>query len=82
MRAYIEEYFDKSHFIYDFNDIKNRVLQLHKDGKSIDEIVKHLQEWIYIFTDKEETEWEKKVVENIINGNKVINRFTGEVLNV
>jgi hypothetical protein len=82
MRAYIEEYFDKSHFIYGFNDIKNRVLQLHKDGKSIDEIVKHLQEWIYIFTDKEETEWEKKVVENIINGNKVINRFTGEVLNV
>lgn len=82
MRAYIEEFFDKSHFIYDFNDIKNRVLQLHKDGKSIDEIVKHLQEWIYIFTDKEETEWEKKVVENIINGNKVINRFTGEILNV
>lgn len=31
---------------------------------------------MYIFTDEEETAWETEVVENIINGKPVINRFS------
>ena len=82
MRAYIDEYFDGSSFIYNFNDIKNRVTQLHNQRKSINDIVKHLQEWLYIEDDKEETSWEISIVENIINNKPIKNRFTGETFNV
>ena len=80
MRKYIDEYLDSnSQWIYSFDDIKNEVLQLHKTGKSEIEIVKYLQDWLYLFDDEEELEWEKEVVRNIINGEIIKNRFTREI---
>ena len=80
MRKYIDEYLDSnSQWIYSFDDIKNKVLQLHKTGKSEIEIVEYLQDWLYLFDDEEEVEWEKEVVRNIINGEIIKNRFTREI---
>lgn len=80
MRKYIDEYLDSnSQWIYSFDDIKNKVLQLHNIGKSEIEIVKYLQDWLYLFDDEEELEWEKEVVRNIINGEIIKNRFTREI---
>jgi hypothetical protein len=53
MRKYIDEYLDSnSQWIYSFDDIKNKVLQLHNTGKSEIEIVKYLQDWLYLFDDE------------------------------
>ena len=80
MRLYIDEYLDSnSRLIYSYNEIKDRVLQLHSEGKPEEEIVRYLQEWLYIFDDEEEFEWEKEVVKNIINGKEIKNRFTHEI---
>ena len=80
MRKYIDEYLDSnSQWIYSFDDIKNKVLQLHGEGKSEIEIVEYLQDWLYLFLDEEEHEWEKEVVNNIINGIEIKNRFTHEM---
>lgn len=80
MRKYIDEYLDSnSQWIYSFDDIKNKVFQLHNTGKSEIEIVKYLQDWLYLFDDEEELEWEKEVVRNIINGEIIKNRFTREI---
>jgi hypothetical protein len=80
MRRYIDEYLDSnSRLIYSFDDIKNKVLQLHSEGKPESEIVRYLQEWLYIFDDEEEFEWEREVVKNIINGKEIKNRFTHEI---
>lgn len=80
MRLYIDEYLvSNSRWIYSYNDIKDKVLQLHSEGKPEEEIVRYLQEWLYIFDDEEEFEWEKEVVKNIINGKEIKNRFTREI---
>lgn len=80
MRKYIDEYLDSnSQWIYSFDDIKDKVLQLHVTGKSEIEIVEYLQGWLYLFDDEEELEWEKEVVRNIINGEIIKNRFTREI---
>lgn len=79
MRKYIDEYLDSnSQWIYSYNDIKDKVLQLHEEGKSETEIVKYLQDWLYLFDDEEELEWEKEVVRNIIDGKETKNRFVHE----
>ena len=79
MRKYIDEYLDSnSQLIYSYNDIKDKVLQLYEEGKSETEIVKYLQNWLYLFDDEEELEWEKEVVRNIINGKEIKNRFVHE----
>ena len=80
MRKYIDEYLDSdSQWIYSFDDIKNKVLQLHNIGESEIKIVEYLQDWLYLFDDGEEVEWEKEVVRNIINGEIIKNRFTREI---
>ena len=80
MRLYIDEYLDSnSRWIYSYNDIKEKVIQLHGENKSVDEIVRYLQNWLYLFLDEEEHEWEKGVVNNIINGIEIKNRFTHEI---
>lgn len=80
MRKYIDEYLDSnSQWIYSFDDIKDKVLQLHGEGKPEEEIVRYLQDWLYLFDDEEELEWEKEVVRNIINGEIIKNRFTREI---
>ena len=79
MRRYIDEYFElenKTNLTPNFGEIKSIILNLHKEGKSINDIVKHLQEMLYIFTDEDETLWEAKIVKNIIDGKPVINRMT------
>jgi len=79
MRRYIDEYFElenKTNLTPNFGEIKLIILNLHKEGKSINDIVKHLQEILYIFTDEDETLWEAKIVKNIIEGKPVINRMT------
>lgn len=79
MRKYIDEYLDSnSQWIYSYNDIKDKVLQLHEEDKSETEIVRYLQEWLCLFDDEEELEWEKEVVRNIINGKEIKNRFVHE----
>ena len=47
--------------------------------KSEEEIIRYLQEWLYIFDDEEEFEWEREVVKNIISGKEIKNRFTHEI---
>ena len=46
MRYYIDEYFvenDEQRLIYNFNDIKQKVIELHNNNKSIKSIVKYIQ---------------------------------------
>ena len=51
MRRYIDEFMDSnSNLIYSYYDIKNKVLQLNSEGKSVDEIIKFLQDWLYLKT--------------------------------
>ena len=84
MRRYIDEYYelpDEQWLSPSPEEIKETVLKLHDNGESNDQIVKYLQEWMYIFTDEEEYAWEMEVVENIIAGKPVINRWTKEEFN-
>lgn len=81
MRRYIDEYLDScSGLIHTPEDIKNKIISLHNGGKSIDDIVEYLMEWLYIFKyDEEEQEYYKEVVTNFIEGKPVVNRFTKEI---
>ena len=79
MRRYIDEYLetpDREWLSPNFSEIKEKVLEMHGDGAGVDTIVKHLQDWMYIFEDEEEEKWEREVVENIIVGKPVVNRWT------
>lgn len=79
MRRFIDEYYEpkKRQWLSPSPDgIKEEVLKFHSKGVTNENIVKYLQEWLYIFTDEEETTWELQVVENIINGKPIVNRFT------
>ena len=79
MRRYIDEYYEipgKQWLTPNPDKIKQIVLEKHNSGISVEDIVRHLQKIMYIFTDEEETAWETEVVENIISGKPVINRFS------
>ena len=79
MRRYIDEYYEvpeEQWLSPSPEEIKEEVLRRNKNSESIEDIVKYLQEWMYIFNDDEETEWEKEVVKNIIEGKPVKNRWT------
>jgi len=79
IKRYIDDFFEKSEdstLPYDFETLKNEILSLHKAGKDAKEIVEYLQEKLYIYDDKEETDWEIKVVNSLIQGKPVINRWT------
>ena len=79
MRRYIDEFYEvpeRQWLSPNPDEIKQIVLEKHNAGISVEDIVKHLQELMYIFLDEEETAWETEVVENIINGKPVLNRFT------
>ena len=79
MRRYIDEYYepeDEQWLSPSPKEIKEEVLRCNKNGESVEDIVKYLQEWMYIFQDDEETEWEKEVVKNIIEGKPVKNRWS------
>lgn len=80
MRRFIDEYFElpeEQWLIPTFESIKKDVLEHHEQGMKIEEIVKYLQERYYVFTDDEETEHITTVVEKMICGMPVKNRFTG-----
>lgn len=77
MRNYIDEYFGSEHAS---ERMRNLILEKHKEGLSIIEIVKCLQTVFYIFTDEEETEWEANVVASVIENKPVFCRWTGEEL--
>ena len=84
MRRYIDEYLEppeREWLTPNFEGIKNKVFEYHKNGMSVDEIVKQLQEDIYIFTDEEETKWETEVVNRILEGKPITNRFIGVTFN-
>lgn len=79
MRRYIDEFLEppeEEWLVSNFEGIKNKVHDYFDNGLKPEEIVKRLQEDMYIFTDKEETEWELQVVNNILEGKPVKNRFT------
>jgi len=79
MRRYIDEFMELPESTWlkpDFKGIKEIVLEYNKNGLTPDEIVRRLQEELYIFTDEEETAWELEVVKNILDGKEVINRWT------
>ena len=79
MRRYIDEYLETPDCEWlspNFSEIKEKVLEMHRNGAGVDTIVKHLQDWMYIFYDDEEEKWEREVVENIIAGKPVVNRWT------
>ena len=81
MRRYIDEYYEipeKQWLSPNPDEIKQIVLGKHNAGISVEDIVRHLQKVMYIFTDEEETAWETEVVESIISGKAVINRFSNE----
>ena len=55
MEHYIEEYLNPNNDLdYSYSEIKEWVLDLHKQGKSIPEIKNYLMEKLEIFTDSEE----------------------------
>jgi len=84
MRRYIDEYLEppeREWLTPNFEGIKNKVFEYYKNGMSVDEIVKQLQEDIYIFTDEEETKWETEVVNRILEGKPITNRFIGVTFN-
>jgi len=79
MRFYIDDYLElpeNEWLTFNFEDIKNKVFEYHKNGLNPEEIVKQLQEDLYIFRDDEETKWETEVVYRILEGQSVQNRFT------
>ena len=79
MRRYIDEYYEipeRQWLSPNPDEIKQIVLEKHNAGISVENIVRHLQDIMYIFTDEEETAWETEVVEKIISGKPVINRFS------
>ena len=79
MRFYIDDYLElpeNEWLTFNFEDIKNKVFEYHKNGLNPEEIVKQLQEDLYIFRDEEETKWETEVVYRILEGQSVQNRFT------
>lgn len=73
MRNYIDEYIDNANA---WEELKHFVLGKHKEGLSIMEIVKYLQQEFYIFTDNDETEWEVHVVSSIIENKPVFSRWS------
>lgn len=80
MRRFIDEYLEppvRQFLELNFVGVRNKVLDYFDNGLTIDEIVKRLQEDMYLFTDEKETEWEREVVTNILEGKQVTNRFTG-----
>jgi hypothetical protein len=84
MRRYIDEYLEppeREWLTPNFEDIKNKVFEYHKNGLNPEEIVKKLQEDLYIFTDEEETKWETEVVYRILEGQSIKNRFTSITFN-
>lgn len=84
MRRYIDEYLEtpeREWLTTNFKGIKNKVFEYHKNGMTVDEIVKQLQEDMYIFRDEEETKWETEVVYHILEGQSIKNRFTGVTFN-
>jgi len=84
MRWFIDEYLEppeREWLTPNFEGIKNKVFEYHKNGMSVNEIVKQLQEDLYIFRDEEETKWETEVVNNILEGKQVRNRHTGVTFN-
>lgn len=84
MRRFIDEYLEPKEeqwLVPNFQGITNRIFDYFENGLSPGEIVKRLQEDLYIFTDEKETEWETEVVCKILEGQPVTNRYTGEVFN-
>ena len=82
MRRYIDEYLEppeRQWYVPDFEGIKDKVHCYFNNGLKPEEIVKKLQEELYIFTDEEEYNWELEVVKNILEGKSVKNRFTGVI---
>ena len=73
MKNYIDEYFSIGSAS---ERIRNLILEKHKEGLSVIEIVKCLQTEFYIFTDEEETEWEANVVASVIENKPVFCRWT------
>ena len=78
MRRYIDEYIEpeERRWLISPDEIAMDVLRLHNEGKSSDEIAIYIEEKYYVFEDEEEHEWNKKVVENIINNKPVKNRWS------
>jgi len=82
MRRYIDEYLEppeRQWLVSNFEGIKNKVHDYFDNGFKPEEIVKQLQEDLYIFTDDEEYDWELEVVNNILEGKTIKNRFTGVI---
>ena len=79
MRRYIDEYFvlpGKETLNYTFEDIKKIILENHQHGMPLMHIVEYLQEKLYVFEDQEETNYLKDIIQKIINGEPVQNRWT------
>ena len=79
MRRYIDEFYEipeRQWLSPNPDEIKQIVLEKHNAGISVEDIVRYLQDRMYIFTDEEETAWETEVVENIISSKPVVNRFS------
>lgn len=82
MRRYIDEFLEpleRQWLVPNFEGIKNKVHDYFDNGLKPKEIVKQLQEDLYIFTDDEEYNWELEVVNNILEGKSIKNRFTGVI---
>lgn len=80
MRRYIDEYLEppnRQWLVPNFEGIKNKVHDYFDNGLKPEEIVKQLQKDLYIFTDEKEYNWELEVVNNILEGKPIKNRFTG-----
>lgn len=79
MRRYINEYFEtpeEQTLKPSHEELKEIIIHKHNEGMTTNEIVKYLQDSLHLFNDETETEYEKEVVENIINNRPIRNRWT------
>ena len=82
MRHLFEEFLHKEgegQFRISFDDIKYETLYLRDKGFTPEQIAIFLQEYLYVCRDEEEYQKILNAVNNILNGNPVINGVTKDV---
>ena len=80
MAYYIDDYFVENNQLgYSYNDIKNIVLDLNNQGKSIPEIKNYLMEKLDIYNDSEEQLIYERIINCMINNKRYCNRITKEI---
>ena len=80
MTYYIDEYLNpNSDLDYSYDEIKQWVINLNNEGKSITEIKDYLMEKLDIYDNYDEQLICEKIINCMINNKKYRNRVTGQM---